>query len=85
MIRYFVERARGGVGLITSGMVPISDAADPTVTDRDRSTDFPRLSGSCPALISGWRDLAAGIHAHGAHFFVQLSPGMGRVGEPQVC
>lgn len=83
MIRYFVERARGGVGLITSGMVPISDAADPTVTERDRSTYFPRLTGS-RALFSGWRDLAADIHAHGAHFFVQLSPGMGRVGDPEV-
>jgi len=83
MIRYFVERARGGVGLITSGMVPISDPADPTVTERDRSTYFPRLGGS-RALFSGWRDLAAGIHAHGAHFFVQLSPGMGRVGDPEV-
>jgi 2-enoate reductase len=83
MIRYFVERARGGVGLITSGIVPISDASDPTVTERDHSTYFPRLSGS-RALFSGWRDVAAGIHAHGAHFFVQLSAGMGRVGDPEV-
>ena len=83
MIRYFVERARGGVGLITSGAVTIGEAIDPTVTARDRSTYFPRLSGS-RALFSGWRDLACGIHAHGAHFFVQLSPGIGRVGDPEV-
>ena len=33
MIRYFVARAKGGVGLITSGLVPISDKIDPTVTE----------------------------------------------------
>jgi 2-enoate reductase len=83
MIRYFAERARGGVGLITTGAVAVSLDADPTFTEGDRSTSFPRLKGS-RAVFPGWRDLATAIHAHGAHVFVQLSPGIGRVGDPEV-
>lgn len=82
MIKYFSERARGGTGLITSGMVPVSSTHDPTVTERDGQTYFPRINGS-RTLLAGWRDLADCIHSYGAHFFIQLSPGMGRVGDPQ--
>ena len=42
MIQYFAERARGGAGLITSGLVPISQAVDPTVTERGNKSYFPR-------------------------------------------
>lgn len=31
MIAYFEARARGGVGLITSGLVPISPESDPAI------------------------------------------------------
>jgi len=82
MVQYFAERARGGVGLITSGMVPVGADADPTLSEKDGRTYFPRITGS-RTLFSGWRELAGSIHAHGAHFFIQLSPGMGRVGDPE--
>src|SRR5512137_1048460 len=32
MIAYFAERARGGVGLITSGLVPVAQHVDPSIT-----------------------------------------------------
>ncbi|MGD8626004.1 MAG: FAD-dependent oxidoreductase, partial [Anaerolineae bacterium] len=35
------------------------------------------------SVLAGWRDLAQGIQAHGAHFFIQLSAGAGRVGSPE--
>ena len=33
MIQYFLERAKGGVGLITSGLVPVSFGIDPSIIE----------------------------------------------------
>lgn len=82
MIDYFVERAKGGVGLLTTGLVPISQDVDPTVLEPGRLTYFPRIDGSRSVFV-GWRDLAAGVHNYGAKIFIQLTPGLGRVGNPQ--
>jgi len=82
MIQYFVERARGGVGLITSGLVPVSQGIDPSVTEPGDRSLFPRIDRS-RTVFAGWRELAESIHAHGAHFFIQLTPGLGRVGSPE--
>lgn len=81
MIQYFLARAKGGVGLITSGLIPISDGVDPTVTELGKKVMMPRISGS-RTLMSGWRDLAQGCHSYGSRFFIQLTPGLGRVGPP---
>ncbi|NLY36343.1 MAG: FAD-dependent oxidoreductase [Tissierellia bacterium] len=82
MIDYFVERAKGGVGLITTGLVPISQGIDPTVEEPGGLSYFPRIDRS-RSVFAGWRDLAAGVHSHGAKIFIQLTPGLGRVGNPQ--
>ena len=82
MVQYFVERARGGVGLITTGLVPVGADVDPTLTEKGGRTYFPRITGS-RTLFSGWRELAESIHSHGTHIFIQLTPGMGRVGDPE--
>ncbi len=84
MIRYFTERARGGVGLITSGLTPVSQGIDPTVTEPGDRSVMPRLDHRSRTVFSGWRILAENVHAYGAHFFVQLTPGLGRVGSPEV-
>ena len=81
MIQYFLARAKGGVGLITSGLVPISDKIDNTVQEPDKKVMMPRISPA-RTLMSGWRDLAQGCHAYGSRFFIQLTPGLGRVGPP---
>lgn len=81
MIRYFVARAKGGVGLITSGLVPISDGVDPTVTEIGGKVMMPRISPA-RTLMSGWRDLTQQCHGYGSRFFIQLTPGLGRVGPP---
>lgn len=55
MIHYFVERARGGVGLITSGLVPVGVDSDPTLTERDGRTYFrasPAAARCSPAGAS---------------------------------
>jgi len=82
MVRYFAERARGGAGLLTSGLVPVGQRVDPTVTERGDLSYFPRLDRS-RTVFSGWRDIAAACHAFGARFFVQLTAGLGRVGSPE--
>jgi len=82
MIEYFVARARGGVGLITSGLIPVSHGVDPSVTEPGDLSYFPRIDRS-RTNYAGWRILAENCHAHGARFFIQLTPGLGRVGSPE--
>ncbi|MCE1253321.1 MAG: FAD-dependent oxidoreductase [Anaerolineae bacterium] len=82
MVQYFAERAKGGAGLLTSGLVPISQAVDPTVTERGDKSYFPRIDSS-RTVFAGWRDLAESVHAYGSRFFIQLTAGLGRVGSPE--
>ena len=81
MMCYFAERAKGGVGLITSGIVPVSQYVDPSVTEPGDRTYLPRIDTR--TVFTGWRDLAGSVHAHGGKFFIQLTPGLGRVGSPE--
>ena len=82
MISYFEARAKGGVGLITTGLVPTSHGIDPTVTERDNLSYFPRIDRSRTNLV-GWRNLAYAVHNYGSKIFIQLTPGLGRVGNPE--
>ncbi|MFO8109424.1 MAG: FAD-dependent oxidoreductase [Thermoplasmata archaeon] len=82
MVTYFEERAKGGVGLITTGLVPVSYGVDPTLKEKGDLVYFPRIDRS-RTVYSGWRDLTARCHIHGASLFIQLSAGLGRVGNPQ--
>lgn len=82
MLEYFFERARGGAGLITTGLVPVSHGLDASVTELGKLSYFPRIDRS-RTVLAGWRDLAKGIHAHGSRVFIQLTSGLGRVGNPE--
>ena len=82
MLQYFFARAKGGCGLIATGLVPVSHGIDTTVTELDKLTYFPRIDRS-RTVMAGWRDLAQGVHAFGSRIFVQLTAGLGRVGNPQ--
>lgn len=81
MVRYFAERAKGGTGLITSGIVPVSKGIDHSLTEKDGKSALPGIDNR--TNWSGWRDIAESVHAYGALFFIQLTPGMGRVGSPE--
>lgn len=81
MIEYFTARAKGGTGLITSGLTPISHGIDPTVSELNNEVMMPRISGS-RTVMSGWRTIAENCHCYGSRFFIQLTPGLGRVGPP---
>ena len=82
MLKYFEARARGGVGLITTGLVPVSYGIDKSLIELGDLTYFPRIDRS-RTVYPGWRDLAMLCHSHDAKIFVQLTPGLGRVGNPQ--
>ncbi len=82
MLEYFFARAKGGVGLLTTGLIPISHGLDHSVTEPKNYSYFPRIDGTRTNLV-GWRDLAQGCHAFGSKIFIQLTPGLGRVGNPQ--
>ena len=82
MLKYFEERAKGGVGLITTGLIPVSYGIDKSLIELDKLTYFPRIDRS-RTVYAGWRDLSMMVHAQGAKIFVQLTPGLGRVGNPQ--
>jgi 2-enoate reductase len=68
--------------LITSGLIPVSQKVDPTVTEPGDRSLFPRIDGA-RTVFSGWRIIAEAVHAFGARFFIQLTPGLGRVGSPE--
>lgn len=82
MVAFYEARARGGVGLISSGLVPVAQGIDPTLREKDGTSYFPEIVGS-RTLLSGWRDCVQACHAHGARFIIQLSVGLGRVGNPE--
>lgn len=82
MLKYFEERAKGGVGLITTGLIPVSFKIDKSLLELGELSYFPRIDRS-RTVYAGWRDLAGMCHAHGSTFFIQLTPGLGRVGNPQ--
>ena len=82
MISYLTERAKGGIGLITTGLIPVSYGIDPTVKELGDLSYFPRIDRS-RTVYAGWRELAESIHAHGSNIFIQLTAGLGRVGNPQ--
>lgn len=81
MLQYFFARAKGGCGLLTTGLIPISHGIDPTVTELGKLSTFPRIDRT-RTVMAGWRDLAQGVHAFGSRIFVQFTPGLGRVGPP---
>lgn len=85
MIEYFRERAKGGAGLLITGLVPVSYGIDPTVSEDNDTTYFPRIDGTSRTRLSGWRDLTACIRPYGAKIFIQLTAGLGRVGSPEAA
>jgi len=82
MLQYFFARAEGGVGLLTTGLVPVSHHIDASVTEKGNFSYFPRIDGTRTNFM-GWRDLAQGVHARNSRIFIQLTAGLGRVGNPQ--
>lgn len=74
-IEYYIERARGGVGLIVTGLFEVENEIDAL------SHGFPLISR---ASLAPFAELAEAVHALGSKIFVQLTAGLGRVGHPDM-
>lgn len=83
MIEYFKERAKGGTGLLITGLIPVSYGIDPTVSEDNDTTYFPRIDSSSRTRLAGWRDLTSAVHSYDSKIFIQLTAGLGRVGSPE--
>jgi 2-enoate reductase len=70
---YYLERARGGVGLIITGVFRVENEVE----------NFPGLSARVtPPALGAFVELAETVHALGTKIFVQLTAGFGRVASP---
>ncbi len=73
-IDYYEARAKGGVGLITTGAVKVS---------REIEAQLRRLRIDGVTNDGTWlRRLTEAVHRHGAKLAIQLCCGLGRVGSP---
>ena len=69
-IDYYIERARGGVGLIITGLFQVKDE---TASGGDNRHNINQAS------IAAFGELSEAVHALGTKIFVQLTAGWGRV------
>jgi 2-enoate reductase len=76
-VEYYLERCRGGVGLIISHACKVENEIDPT----KRGLGFPVVSYAAGGPFA---ELAEAAHAIGAKIFCQLSAGFGRTAHPQI-
>lgn len=79
VIDYYVERAKGGVGLIITGVFKVENEVENY--QKNGSRIWPVLS---PNALPGLAELADRVHNFGAKLFVQLSAGPGRVARGDV-
>jgi 2-enoate reductase len=69
-IDYYVERAKGGTGLIITGLFKVENTVEGLGGARQRLWGRSRIP---------FTDLCRAVHAHGAKIFIQLTAGFGRV------
>jgi 2-enoate reductase len=69
-VDYYTERARGGVGLIITGLFQVRDERGGIGSNRHMVNQ---------ASTEAFRKLCEGVHALGTKIFVQLTAGFGRV------
>jgi 2-enoate reductase len=73
-IDYYIERAKGGVGLIITGVFRVENKIEPSIPGS------PLISHTAFAPFA---ELAEAVHALGSRIFAQLTAGYGRVANPQ--
>ena len=72
---YYIERARGGLGLIITSLFKIENEID----------SFPQgFMLISPVALASFAELSETVHALGAKIFVQLTAGFGRVAPPRL-
>ncbi|MCK5552636.1 MAG: hypothetical protein KAJ09_05780, partial [Deltaproteobacteria bacterium] len=79
VIDYYVERTKGGVGLIITGVSKVENEIENYQKDNVRI--WPMIT---PSALPGLSELADRIHSLGGRIFVQLTAGPGRVAKGDV-
>ena len=79
VIDFYVERAKGGVGLIITGVFKVENEVENF--QKNGARIWPVLT---PNALPGLAELADRVHNFGAKLFVQLSAGPGRVARGDV-
>lgn len=76
-VEYYLERCRGGVGLIITHACKVENEIDPL----KRGLGFPVVTYAAEGPFA---ELADAAHAFGTKIFVQLSAGFGRTAHPRI-
>lgn len=68
---YYIERAKGGTGLIITGLVPLPPGAG-----------LPSIMNNLETYTENMKYLADGVHKYGSKVFIMISALSGRSGHP---
>lgn len=79
-IDYYVARARGGVGLIVTGLM----AVDTEVERRTHGPWSPLARADSTLYIARLNELTEAVHDYGTRIAAQLTAGYGRLARPEV-
>lgn len=78
-VEYYVERARGGAGLIITGTLYVENDIEAVVPGI-----MPCPAENAGAFIMTSSEMCERVHAYGAKIFAQLTAGFGRVIKPHL-
>lgn len=78
VIDYYVERAKGGTGLIITGATEIENDIEKSVPGI-----YPSISTNPLRFIGSAGELTERVHAYGCKIFIQLTLGLGRSAPPE--
>lgn len=78
-VEYYVERARGGVGLIITGTLYVDNEIE-----KHLPGIMPCPTDSPGAFIMSTAEMCERVHAYGTKIFAQLTAGFGRVLKPHL-
>ncbi len=78
-VDYYLERAKGGTGLIITGLCSVENEIEEIVRP---SIPCPTMNPT--AFVLSTKEMTERIHAYDAKIFLQLTAGFGRAGLPHV-
>ncbi|MBX4270054.1 oxidoreductase [Clostridium estertheticum] len=78
-IDFYVERAKGGVGLIITGFTKVENEIE-----QMKMPSFTCVTHNPTAFINSAYELTERVHAYGTKIFLQVSAGLGRSANPKL-
>lgn len=76
-VDYYVERAKGGTGLLITGAVKVENEIE-----KLKMPSFPCITINPTHFIQTASELTERVHAYGAKIFIQITLGLGRSAAP---